>query len=315
MLAKPSFDQYVALEHSLEEAGGAIQMFHPQYLVPQAHYACLGTRGKTGEKLDTLQDNLEKVRGVRSAIVDSDRWFTNEQGIDVGGVVIFADTTPELELDLIAAGKKAGFILQPNDHGHNNREDDKWSEMNHAFAGLCLLLLTVIGVMQLNVPRPGWFIKYGTAFVWLAMFVFLFIRSDRNSWPLGPLSWWEGFREWETVQHRMGIGLLLLIAVGDFMRIRNGWKINPTMGRWGVLVIGVAGSVMLYTHLHSSLDPAHARIVTRMNGEHIAMATACLGFAVSKFAWDTWQLPRKGGAYVWLGFLGALGLILNFYVE
>src|SRR4051812_5601596 len=30
------FEQYVALEHSLEDAGGAIHMFHPTYLVPQA---------------------------------------------------------------------------------------------------------------------------------------------------------------------------------------------------------------------------------------------------------------------------------------
>jgi len=315
MEALPSFDQYVALAHALEEAGGAIQMFHPRYLLPQAHYASLGAPGRDPEALERLRQRLQAVPGVRSAIIDTDRWFINERGLEVGGAVVFAEPNPRLNIDLVRAAKKEGFIYEPKEHGHAADEHDEWSEMNHAFAGLCLVFLAAFGILQTALPRPPWFVKYGTVFVWLALFVFLFVRADRGAWPLGPMSWWESFQEWDTAQHRVGVSLILAIAVGDFLRVCRGWKVNPAFGRWGVAVIGLVGSGMLFTHLHSSLDPAHAKMVFRMNAQHLAMATCALLFAVSKFAWETWRVPRWAGQYLWLVFLGCLGLALNLYVE
>jgi len=312
--ALPSFDQYVALEHAIEDAGGAISMFHPSYVVPKAVHATLGVKGRTLDKIDQLETRLKGVPGVRQAIVDEDRWFTNEQGIDVGGAVVFADPNPKLQMNLVQAGKAAGFILEPSDHDPNS-DKQAWSEMNHAFAGLCLMALAIIGFLQLSLSRPPWFVSYGTAFIWLALFVFLFIRSDRGSWPLGPISWWDSFRQWETAQHRIGIGLILLIAVGDFMRIRKGWTVNPAMSRWGTLIIGGIGCWLLFSHLHSTLDPAHEKAVRRMNLQHQAMATSVLFFTLSKFAWEAWKVPRKWGQYLWLIFLGILGLLLNLYAE
>jgi hypothetical protein len=315
MQAKPTFDQYVALEHALEDAGGAIKMVHPTYRVPQALYATLGVRGRDPDKLMALEERLKAVPGVRSAIIDPDRWFTNEQGLDVGGVVVFADRAPQLELRLTEAAKRAGFLFEPKDHGEGAGDAEEWSEMNHAFAGLCLLFLTVLGMLNVGLARPPSFIRYGTVFVWLALFVFLFIRSDRGYWPLGPAPWWDGFREWDTLQHRLGMGVLLAIAAGDFLRLRNGWKFPPALSRWGLLAVGLGGSAMLFTHLHSTLDPAHQAMTVRMNAQHLAMATCALLFTLTKFAWDTWQRPRKWGPYLWLVCLGALGIVLNLYVE
>lgn len=320
--AKPEFDQYVALAHAMEEAGGAIQMFHPKFRTPTAYYAMLGVKGRDLEKAEQLQQNLDGVPGVRAAIIDGERWFVNEKGLDVGGLVVFADPNPKLRFNLQKAAKDAGYILELRDHGGghgggadgmNNKEE--WSEMNHSFAGLCLLFLTAIGVLQLALPRPPSIVKYGSVLVWVLLFVFLFIRSDRSSWPLGKIGWFEAFRDWETAQHRIGQGLVLLIAIGDFLRIRSGMKVNPTFSRWGILALGVVGSGMLYTHLHATIDPAHYQEVARMNFQHILMATISLLFCLSKFAWETWRFPRKGGQYVWLGFLGALGVVLTLYVE
>jgi hypothetical protein len=313
--AKTSFDQYVALQHALGESGGAIQMFHPEYLVPQAHYAALGTKDRSPEKLEELRTKLHAVPGVRSAIVDDERWFTNEQGLEVGGSVIFADTNPRLERNLIAAAKDSGFIFEPRHHGHGEDDSQEWSEANHAFAGVCMIILAFLGTMQLALERPPWLVRYGTVLVWLTLFVFLFIRADRGAWPLGPLSWWESFRDLDTAQHRLGVGLILAIAVGDFLRIRRGWKVNPALSRWGTLGIGLVGSGMLFTHLHTTIDPMHYQMVDRMNAQHIAMAVTALCFALSKFAWDTWQVPRRGGQYAWLICLGVMGAILALYVE
>lgn len=313
--AAPTFDQYAALQHALEDAGGAIQMVHPEYLVPKAMFATLGVKGKDPDKIEHLQDGLQKVQGVRSVVIDSDRWFTNEKGLDVGGLVLWADNNPNLELDLVSTAQKAGFILEPNHHAHGENDDDKWSMTNHAFSGLCLLFLTVCFALQMLSPRPPWLIKHGTTLVWLAMFVFLFIRADRTSWPLGKMSWWESFREADTAAHRVGEFLILILAFADYQRIKGKWSINPVVGRWGLLVVGLGGSIMLFTHLHSTLDPVHYAMVWRMNIQHMLMATMALGFTIAKFAWDTWQAPKRGGQYVWLGFLAALGVVLTLYVE
>lgn len=312
---EPSFEQYVALQHALEEAGGAIQMFHPEYLVPQAHYAVLGVRERTPEKLEQLEAHLRTVPGVRCVIVDPVRWFRNEQGLDVGGAVVFADTHPRLERELIRRAREVGFLYEPKEHGHGGDAHEEWSELNHAFAGLCLIVLSFLGALQVGLARPPGPVRYGTVFVWFALFVFLFVRSDRDAWPLGPIGWFESFRDPETAQHRLGIGLLLAVALGDYWRIRRGWKANPIFSRWGMLALGLVGSGMLFRHLHNTIDPAHAAIAARMNAQHIAMAICALLFAISKFAWDTWQLPRGCGRYLWLVFLAAMGVCLNLYVE
>jgi putative copper resistance protein D len=323
--AQPSFDQYVALQHALEDAGGAIQMFHPAYLIPQAHYGMLGVRERTPGKLIDLEERLKAVPGVRSAIIDQDRWFTNADGQDVGGVVVFADPNPRLEASLVRVAKQAGFVYEPREHGEHGGgggggaaggfDHDEWSEFNHAFAGLCLLVLAGIGAAQLSMARPPCYIKYGTVLVSIGLVVFLFICADRNAWPLGRIGWFESFQDWDTVQHRLGTGLLALLTIGDYLRLRKGWKVNSAVSRWAMLTLGLVGSGMLFTHLHRTIDPTHYAIADRMNRQHLAMASSALLFALSKFAWDTWQVPKRGGRYLWLGFLALLGLILVMYVE
>jgi len=290
-------------------------MFHPKYLTPRAYYAMLGHQERTFENTEALQARLEAIPGVRSAIIDTERWFRNEKGLEVGGVVMFADFNPRIEIELARVAKETGWIVELRNHGHGAGDADEWSEMNHAFAGVCLLFLAVVGALQLALARPPWFIRYGSVIVWGLLFVFLFIRSDRGAWPLGPVGWFESFQEWDTAQHRVGQFLILLLGIGDFLRIRKGWSLNPALSRWGMLALGVVGSGMLFTHLHQTIDPAHYREVFRMNAQHIAMATAALLFAVSKFVWDTWKAPARGGQYLWLCFLGCMGLILTLYVE
>src|SRR5689334_19215697 len=124
MWAKPEFYAYVALEHSMEEAGGAIQMFHPKLLIPQAVHGVLGVKDKNPNKIVDLEARLAKVPKVRTAIVDPDRWFKNEKGLDIGGAVVFADKDPQLELNLINAAKEQGFIFEPATHGHGAGGDD-----------------------------------------------------------------------------------------------------------------------------------------------------------------------------------------------
>jgi hypothetical protein len=312
---RSSFDQYVALEEAVQEGGGAIRMFHARYLIPEPIYAMLAGRQRDPGTLDDLQRRLQAVPGVRSAFIDPERWFTNDQGLHVGGAAIFADRDRLLDRNLEQAARDAGFILEPRMDGPAVMHDKEWSETNHRVAGLFLLLLTGLGVLQLSQPQPSRWVRYGTLGVWLGMFLFLSVRSDPEYWPIGQINWFDGFKDLESCQHRLGIGLIVPIVLGDFWRLRRGWKLNPALGHWGILTIAGVGGGMLFTHLHTTIDPAHAVMVRRMNLEHLAMATAVLGIAVSKFAWDRWRVPRRGGQYLWLVCLGLLGFLLNLYVE
>jgi hypothetical protein len=315
MEAEPTFYQYVALERAIGEAAGAIKMFHPSYLVPRAHYAMLGTDRLTQAGLEALRERLEAVPGVRVAVVDEDRWFINDAGLMVGGAVIFADRNPRLRLDLKRAAAEAGFVLEHRHHGDQAAEVEKWSMTNHAFAGLCLIFLAVLGMLQAGLASPPRWIRLGSPAIWLLLFVFLFIRADRSAWPLGEMGWWESFQDPEIAQHRLGIGLLGLVAMGDLFRVRSSMAVNPVLSRWGILLLGLVGSALLFRHQHHTLDPAHEWMVRRMNVQHLAMGSAGLLFALSKFAWDTWQIPRNWGRYLWLLFLMVLGILLNLYIE
>jgi putative copper resistance protein D len=193
--------------------------------------------------------------------------------------------------------------------------DKEWSEMNHRIAGLFLLLLAGLALLQLALPRPQPWVRYGTLGVWLGLFVFLIIRSDPEYWPLGRINWLEGFKDRESCQHRLALALLIPLIVGDFLRLQHGWSLNRAITGWGVLALGLTGGVILFAHMHITIEPAHAAMVRRMNAEHVVMATAVLGLGVCKFVWDKWQVPRGWGQYLWLVCLGLLGLVLNLYVE
>src|SRR5262249_35599503 len=163
-------------------------MFHTRYLTPQPVYAIVAVRHRDSGKLDALQQRLQAVPGVRSAFIDPERWFTNENGLDVGGSVVFAEPSPELQPRLIHAAQQAGFIFEPKMHEQDEMADRQWSELNHGLSGLLLLILAMFGILQLTLREPPAFIKYGTVYVWVGLFLFLIIRSDPEYWPLGQIN-------------------------------------------------------------------------------------------------------------------------------
>jgi hypothetical protein len=312
---RPGFDQYGRLKQAIEAGGGDIQMFHASYLVPQPIYAALGVKDVEPDKMDRLRQHLQTVPGVRAAIIDPNRWFTNENGLDVGGAAVFTDPDPHVERNMVQAAEEVGFTLEPRMDGQSATHEREWSELNHRASGLLLLFLTGLGIFQLSHPKPPRAVIQGTMFAWLGLFLFLLIRSDPEYWPIGKINWLEGFSDLESCQHRLGIGLLLPLMIGDFWRLRRGWKVNPALGRWGIMVIAVIGGGMLFFHQHHTIDPAHYPMVRRVNTEHLAMAGAVILMGVSKFVWDTWKVPRQWGQYLWLFGLGLLGVILALYVE
>jgi hypothetical protein len=312
---REGFDQYPALQAAVEAGGGAIRMFSARYLAPRQFSAAVGVRQLSGDRVGRLQRRLERVPGVRCAWVDPDRWFRNDEGLEVGGALLFADPNPYLEDELVQAAQTAGFVLELRPDEATMLAEKEDSELSHAIGGLCMLFLAGVGVLLLALPEPPVVLRYGTVAIFLVEFVILSLRTDTSYWPMGPVNWWAGFHDPTAVQHRLGLGMLIPIALGDYFRVRRGWAVSPLLSGWGILIVGLVGGGMLLGHGHHTIDPAHAAMVRRANAEHVAMGVSVILFGVSKFVWDTWQAPRPWGRYLHLVFLGLLGVILTLYVE
>src|SRR5260370_32834827 len=121
--------------------------------MPQRFYAALGVKEVDVDKMDRLRERLGAVPGVRATIIDPGRWFTNEEGLDVGGAVIYTDPDPRLEKRLVRAAAQVGFTLETHEDGPAEMRDKEWSEMNHRVAGLFLLLVAGLGGLQVARSR------------------------------------------------------------------------------------------------------------------------------------------------------------------
>ena len=97
--------------------------------------------------------------------------------------------------------------------------DRAWSEYNHHFAGFFVFAMGLLAVCQAGGAR--WARHWPLIFLGLALF--LLIRNDPGSWPLGPQGFWEGFAYPEVLQHR--IFVLLVIAFGSLVSALLHWPI------------------------------------------------------------------------------------------
>jgi len=185
--------------------------------------------------------------------------------------------------------------------------DREWSEYNHHMAGLFVLAMGLLAI--LNRLGVGWARHWPLVFLGLA--VFLLMRNDPGSWPLGPQTFWEGMKYPEVVQHRIFVLLLVGFGVFEWMV-----RLGRLRSQWCALVfpaLCVVGGGLLLTHSHASLN---------LKNEYLIEVThAPLGVLALLIGWTRWlelRLP-KGGQQVpgrlWAAGLAAIGVLLLLYRE
>ena len=105
-------------------------------------------------------------------------------------------------LDAEAVAKKAApqvaFTPGSGELPPRNAADIAWSEYNHHWAGLIVVLVGVLALAN----RAGLRIARHWPLAFLGLAVFLFFRSDPETWPMGDIGFLESFRDVEVVQHR-----------------------------------------------------------------------------------------------------------------
>ncbi len=216
-----------------------------------------------------------------------------------------ARLTEEAERDRTAprqAFTPGSGVLPPR-----NAFDIAWSEFNHHWAGL---FVTAIGALALA-HRAGveWARHWPLVFGGLA--AFLLVRSDPEGWPLGDTGFLAGFRDVETLQHRVFVVLLVGFAAFEW-GVRTGRLRRPGAALVFPLLTAL-GALLLLTHTHTIGNVKEALLIEL---SHIPLALAGVGAG-----WARWLELRLHGreariaGWVWPVCLLAVGAILLLYRE
>jgi len=186
--------------------------------------------------------------------------------------------------------------------------DRAWSEFNHHIAGLFVLAMGVLSVLNAT-GRAPWARHWPLAFLGLAGF--LMIRIDPGAWPLGPLGFWESLQYPEVLQHRLFV--LLIVAFGLFeWSVRTGRLRAPRAALVFPLLCAVGGGLLL-THSHAGLNLKEEFL--------IEVTHVPLGILAMVAGWGRWlelRLPAQAGrlpSRIWPLAFTLVGVVLVFYRE
>lgn len=202
---------------------------------------------------------------------------------------------------------RAAFVEGSGDLPPRNAADIEWSEFNHNWAGMFVLAIGALAL--LNQFGLRWARHWPLVFLGLSAFVA--IRSDPEVWPLGKIGLLESLLDVEVLQHR--VLALMPAALGIFeWGVRTGRLKQPWAPYVFPMICATGGALML-THSHAIANVKDALLI-EWTHTPLALAAITAGWA----RWLELRLPGRPAriaGYVWpLGFL-VIGLLLLFYRE
>lgn len=195
-----------------------------------------------------------------------------------------------------------------------------WSDYNHNIAGIFLTTMSFIAMLSYMKRLPSAFSLFDKylpltkywPFGFVALGIFLFFRSDAETWPLGPIGFWEStFNNGEVLQHRIATFLVLGLGV---IELRARMTKDATSKLPFVFpILAAFGGLMLLTHSHVGFQAKSAFLI---QVGHTLMGVFSLVLASGR--WLELKLDRPGkdiAGFVSVAALFQIGLILMFYRE
>src|SRR5258708_861325 len=125
----------------------------------------------------------------------------------------------ELPEDAYAAQKKAfevgplsteSYVPRQTGTRPNTPPEKAWSEYNHHWAGIFVLSMGLLALVA-QAGRVSWARNWPLSFFGLS--AFLFLRSDPETWPLGPVGFWATLADPEVLLHPFFAVLVIALAV------------------------------------------------------------------------------------------------------
>jgi len=211
-----------------------------------------------------------------------------------------------------AAVPRAAFIEGSGEIPPRNADDIAWSEYNHHWAGLFVLAIGLLAL--LNRGGVGWARHWPLVFLGLS--AFLFVRSDPEVWPEGDIGLLESLRDAEVVQHRLFALMPLLFGLFEW-GVRTGrWHGRAAAHVFPLVCAG--GGALLLTHNHTIANVKDALLI-EFTHTPLALASIVAGWS----RWLELRLPAGGrvatvatvAGWVWPASFVFIGLLLAFYRE
>jgi putative copper resistance protein D len=190
----------------------------------------------------------------------------------------------------------------------NTPADMAWSEYNHHWAGVVVLLTGVLALAARS-GRARWARHWPLLFAVLA--VFLFFRSDPESWPVGPNGFWESFTDSEIVQHRLFVALIIPFALFEW-RVQTGRVVSRRAAQVFPLVCALGGALLL-THSH-----ALGNVKEELLAEWSHMPLAVMGVLAGWSRWLELKVAGKAAralSLIWPVCFVVVGSVLLLYRE
>jgi copper resistance protein D len=200
------------------------------------------------------------------------------------------------------------YVLGRDATHRNTPADIAWSDYNHHWAGLIVL---VAGLLQLAwwTGRARWARHWPLVF--LALAAFIFVRADPENWPLGPNGFWESFDNSEVLQHRAFAALTVAFGLFEWA-VRTG-RIRSERAALVFPLVCVLGGALLLTHSHS-LGNVKEELLAELTHVPLALLAVVAGCA----RWLELRLPsgdRRIPSLVWPLCFVLIGLLLLLYRE
>jgi putative copper resistance protein D len=213
----------------------------------------------------------------------------------------------DAEAAIEAAKPQPAFIPGGGELPVRNAADIGWSEYNHHWAGVFVVLIGLLALLN----QAGLRIARHWPLLFLGLAVFLFLRSDPEVWPLGEEGIFESLRDIEVLQHRFFVLLTVFFAIFEWRVRAGGWA-----NKKAALVFPVAtllGGAALLTHSHAIANVKEALLI-ELTHTPLALAAIFAGSA----RWLELRLPGRGGrvaGWVWPVLFVFIGLLLLGYRE
>lgn len=188
-----------------------------------------------------------------------------------------------------------------------NATDIAWSEYNHHWAGLMVLLVGLAALLDASGLVP---LARHWPLVFLGLAGFLLVRSDPEAWPLGDISLLDSLRDPEVVQHKLAALLVVGFALSEWA-VRLGLRRGRT--RFVFPLAMVAGGVLLLAHTHAISNVKEALLVEL---SHLPLAVLAVLAGCAR--WTELRGPdtlARLGRWAWPGCLAGIGLLLLLYRE
>jgi len=248
----------------------------------------------------------------------------------VTGQEIFARMSPrsprfaspsvqELPEDVYAAQKKAfesgslsaeSYVPGQTGTRPNTPAEKAWSEYNHHWAGIVVLAMGLLALVA-QAGQVSWARHWPLAFFGLS--AFLFLRSDPETWPLGPVGFWATLADPEVLLHRFFAVLVIALAVFEW-RVQTGGVASSRARLVFPVLVAVSGALLL-THSHS-LGNLKEEVLAELSHIPLAILAVTLGWS----RWLELRLPaenqtRNAMARLWPLCLVLIGVALLNYRE